>query len=205
MLSRQPLAPHLRPRPQLPRCWLMTDRRLGRSLPALVAGLPPRSGVIIRPYAMEPEGRAMMIRAIRRIGRAKRHMLLIADRATTGFDGMHGGGPVRVKLAAAKRGKIVSMPVHNSREAIAARRAGVRLCLVSPVLPTRSHSNAPCLGRQGFARLARQLGPHAYAIAMGGVDAAAFGRLRSDGAYGWAAIDAWQSANRKQRLERNRP
>ena len=196
MLPRQPPIPVRCSRPFVPRCWLMTDRRLGPSMLAIVAAMPPRSGVVIRPYAMEPEGRAAMIRAIRRIGRAKRHLLLIADRAVAGFDGRHGGGPAQAKLLASKPGSITSMPVHNQREAAAARRAGARICLISPVWPTRSHSGAPCLGHHGFARLARQVGANTYAIAMGGIDAAAFRRLKSHGADGWAAIDAWQRDSR---------
>lgn len=192
MLPRQPPVPDRHLRPFVPRCWLMTDRRLGQSMPALVAAMPPRSGVIIRPHAMDPRGRVGLIRTIRRIGRAKRHMLLIADHVTAGFDGIHGGGPARAKVAVARPDRFVSMPVHSQREARAARQAGARLCLISPVLPTRSHPGAPCLGRRGFARLARQIGSHAYAIALGGIDAAAFRRLRRDGAHGWAAIDAWR-------------
>ena len=97
MLPRQSLlAPATLPRrvrPSLPSCWLMTDRRLGPAMPAIVAAMPPRSGVIIRPYAMDTQGRTATIRAIRRIGRAKRHLVLMAGRRIQGFDGRHGGGP----------------------------------------------------------------------------------------------------------------
>lgn len=169
----------------------MTDRRLGQALPRIIAAMPPRSGVIIRPYAMDAKGRMAMIRTIRRIGRAKRHLLLIADQWQQGFDGRHGGG----EAARAQRpsgGGILSMPVHDRREASRAIRLGATLCLLSPVWPTRSHPEAPTLGMRGFARLAAGLCRHTNVIALGGMTADHFRILRRHGAHGWAAIDGWQ-------------
>jgi len=168
----------------------MTDRRLGDALPALIAAMPPRSGVIVRPYAMDPKGRTATIRAIRRICRAKRHVVLIAARDGRGFDGVHAGGANR-QTSRVKVCGLLSMPVHDEREAARARRLGADLCLISPVLPTRSHPGGTALGQSGLARLARQIGPRAKALALGGMDAARFPKARRQGAYGWVAIDAW--------------
>jgi len=87
------------------------------------------------------------------------------------------------------------MAVHDGAEAQRARRLGAVIMLISPVFPTRSHPGAPVLGRAGFAKLAAVTrgSPAAAprAIALGGMDAQRYRRLRLHGAQGWAAIDAW--------------
>lgn len=195
MLPRQSLpAPaddQGRPRRAMPQHWLMTDARLGHTLPQIIAAMPPRSGVIIRPYAMAADGRVAMLRTIRRIGRAKRHLLLIADHRTPGFDGRHHGGPA-ARLRPPSVGSLVSMPVHDRSEAGRAHRIKATLCLVSPVWPTRSHPGARVLGVRGFARLTAGLSKAASVIALGGMNAERFKILRRHGAKGWAAIDGWQ-------------
>ncbi len=193
MMSRQPIGlfPHLaRARPRVPRCWLMADARLGDGLLAAIRRLPPRSGVILRPYAMSPAQRAQMP-ALTRAAKARRHLLLVAGRAPLGAaDGRHRGGPVR---RGAREPGFLSMPVHDAREARAARSARASLAFISPVHATRSHPGAPTLGVHGFARLARQAG--VPAVALGGMDARRFATLRCHSASGWAAIDAWSVAD----------
>lgn len=191
MLPRQPLPVTKAHSRGLPQRWLMTDRRLGNRLPQLVAAMPPRSGVIIRPHAMEKAGQAAMIRAIRRVARARRHCLLIAGRRAEGFDGVHAGGPVRLH-GKPRASRLLSLPVHDRREADRARRVGADLCLVSPVATTRSHPDARPLGIRGLALLAAGLTGTCCVIALGGMDASRFRRLRGHHAHGWAAIDAWQ-------------
>jgi thiamine-phosphate pyrophosphorylase len=172
---------------RVPPLWLMTDARLGTAMPAIVARMPPRSAVVIRPHAMEQGGRARAIRLLRRIARAKRHMLLLAGGGDpAGYDGRHGGGGRRI----CQRGRgYVSMPVHDRGEAEAARKARADAVLISPVWPTRSHPGAPSLGAVGFARLAARF--PGCAVALGGMTAQRMRRLRHHGAAGWAAIDAW--------------
>ena len=179
MLSRQPLTKTKR---RVPMCWLMCDARLGADIPAIVAAMPPRSAVVVRPYAMQIEGRAELIRAIRRAARAKRHLLLIAGGGSdAGFDGRHGDG---------RRAKgFLSLPVHGRRELAQANRLGADAVLISPVWPTRSHPDGNSLGTRGFAHLAAR--SSAKVIALGGVSARGFARLKIHGAAGWAAIDAW--------------
>ena len=179
MLSRQPPTKAKR---HVPRCWLMCDARLGDAIPAIVAAMPPRSAVVVRPYAMRVEGRAESIRAIRRVARAKRHLVLVAgDGPDAGFDGRHGSN---------RRTKgFLSLPVHDRRELAKANRLGADAVLISPVWPTRSHPDGKALGKRGFARLAAASLPKV--IALGGVTARQFARLRIHGAARWAAIDAW--------------
>lgn len=174
----------------------MTDARLGASLPAMIAAMPPRSGVIVRPYALAPVGQTAMITAIRRVARAKRHTLLIAAREPAGYDGQHSGGPARSTMRP-REGRILSMPVHDARELAQALRMRADLLLISPVWPTQSHIGAPSLGIAGFARLAQRAraSTGATVIALGGLSQDRFAKLRGHGAHGWAAIDAWRNAS----------
>jgi thiamine-phosphate pyrophosphorylase len=86
-------------------------------------------------------------------------------------------------------GRPFSRSVHDEAEAEAAAREGAALVFVSPVYPTRSHPLATALGERRAARLAALAG--VPAVALGGVKAAAWPRLRDLGFAGWAGIDAW--------------
>ena len=83
---------------------------------------------------------------------------------------------------------VLSTSAHNLREVARANRMGVDLLFLSPVFPTRSHPGERSLRPVRFAALAR----HARmpVIALGGMTAARFRRMKPLGAYGWAAIDA---------------
>jgi thiamine-phosphate pyrophosphorylase len=176
MPARQPLPL------AIPRLWLMTDARIADALARIIAAMPPRSAVVVRPYALGESASEQTLRTLRRIARAKRHLLLLAGRGDArGYDGRHG-------YNGCMKGRPVSVPVHDRREAARARRAKVAVLLVSPVFPTRSHAQAKPIGRRGFRMLAAHAGGRA--IALGGMDAAQFRRLRFDGAHGWAGIDA---------------
>lgn len=172
---------------RVPTCWLMTDRRLGNAMPGIVARMPPRSAIVIRPYAMAGDGRAVLVRRLRHVARAKRHLLLLAGSGSlTGFDGRHLGGGSR---KTGQRPGFVSMSVHNRREAAAALKRGADAALISPVHATRSHPGSETLGLRGFASIAARFGGRA--IALGGMTVPKFRWLRCHGASGWAAIDAW--------------
>lgn len=172
---------------RVPTCWLMTDRRLGDAMPRILARMPPRSAIVIRPYAMARDGRAALIRRLRHVARAKRHLLLLGGSGSLqGFDGRHlGGGDQQ----SGQRPAFVSAPVHDRREAAAALRMTVDAALISPVFVTRSHAEGTSLGLRRFAGLAVRF--RGRAVALGGMTAPKFKRLRCQGASGWAAIDAW--------------
>lgn len=175
----------MRRRHPLPTRWLMTDERLGEALPAIVAKLPRRSGVVFRHYAT-PEGeRRRKFAQLRRIARARGILVLVAGPSLRGGDGVHG-------RKASNISGLTTRPVHSLRERIAAERAGVDAIFVSPVFPTQSHPGAPALGRVRFQRLI--LGARVPVIALGGMTAARARTLR--GIAGWAAIDAWSSSAR---------
>ena len=70
-----------------------------------------------------------------------------------------------------------------------AERRGADAVFVSPVFATRSHPGARGLGVVRFGLLVR--GCPVPVVALGGMDARRFRRVRGLGAYGWAGIDAW--------------
>lgn len=166
-----------------PTCWLMTDARFGDDLLTAAARLPPRSAIVIRSFALPAAGRAALIRDLRRLAQARRHLLIWAgEHRPPGYAG---------RLGKQRRpdDSWLVMPVHDAREAAQARRHRAEAALISPVYPTRSHPGAATLGRPGFARLSAASGWRG--IALGGMSRVRFRALRCQGAQGWAAIDAW--------------
>lgn len=168
----------------LPQRWLMTDERLGERLPAIVAALPRGSGIVFRHYATPPPARRALFEQVRRIARARGHVLLVAGAPLPGGDGVHG------RMARRGRG-MATRPVHSVAERIAAERAGVDAIFVSPVFATASHPGARGLGRVRFGLLVR--GARVPVIALGGMTGTRAATLRPFGVIGWAAIDAWAS------------
>jgi len=187
--------------PHLPQTWLFTDARLGDALFAAVAALPPGSGIVLRHDELASGKRWRLARRLARTG----HLLLLAGPPALarrwGAAGVHLRQPHAKRAAQAHRlGLIVSMPVHDAREARAARRARADLAFISPLHPTRSHPGAPALGRKAWLRLARLAG--AQPVALGGMTAKRARTLyRASSASGlmpgWAAIDAWVNGARR--------
>lgn len=164
-----------------PVVWLMTDERLGAGLYQALRRLPPGAGVVFRHYATPSRERRALFLAVRRIAHARRLIVVSAGGTLPGADGVH----------RARGPGLVTWPAHDRREAIAGQRAGAALLFVSPVFPTRSHPGAPALGSVRAARVARGLGVRV--IALGGMEARRWRRVRALGFYGWAGIDAWAS------------
>lgn len=169
----------MRRRYPVPTTWLMTDERMGNGLWAALLRLPPRSGVVLRHHATLPGERARIARRVRHIARARRLVLVVAGKPLAG-DGVHG--------AAATQG-LRTWSAHNRRKALAGARAKADALFVSPIRTTRSHPGAPVLGVVRAIRIARGLTP--IIIALGGIDAHYWRRIRRFGFDGWAAIDAW--------------
>jgi thiamine-phosphate pyrophosphorylase len=173
----------------LPSLWLMTDERMGEALLRSIVALPKGSGVVFRHYGLALAERRSLFRRVRRIARARRLRLLLADQPQIawawGADGVHG------RVAMAKRalpGQLKSAPVHNPRERIAAERAGADMIFASPVFATRSHPQARGLGPVQFGLMVR--GCRIPIIALGGMTAKRAKALKAFGIVGWAAIDA---------------
>lgn len=167
----------------VPRLWLMTDERMGDDLWCAVRRLPRGAGIVFRHHATPLAERRRLFARLLRLARARGLVLIRAgDVPLRSEMGVHKGA-----LQGFARGLIVTWPVHDREQARAARRARADVAFVSPVYATRSHPGAPVLGRRGAVRLAAGL--PMTRIALGGVDARRFRRLR--GFDGWAAIDAW--------------
>ena len=174
----------------MPKLWLMTDERGGDPV-TIARGLPKGSGIVFRHHATPAPERRALFRLVRRIARARRHVLLLAatpaQARAWGADGAHH----RSALVSAKgSGDLRSVAVHNRRELVIARRIGADLVFVSPVFPTRSHVGVKGLGVVRFGLLvAKYCRP---VIALGGLNVCSFKKLRGMSVYGWAAIDAFK-------------
>lgn len=198
MVRRHPLPPQ----------WLFSDERLTVGVIRLAALLPPGSGVVLRHDSLAPGARWRLLRRLVRVARARGLTVLIAGTPDIayrwGADGVHLRQHDAHRAAQARRlGLIVTMPVHDAREARRARRAKADGVFISPLHPTRSHPGAPALGPAAWLRLARLAG--GQPIALGGMTptrARQINRRASGIKPGWAAIDAWEekAAQRQQRL-----
>jgi len=164
----------------LPTIWLMTDERLGDALWPAIMALPRGAGIVFRHYVSNPVTRRALFARIRKMAQ-RRHLVLIRAGATRlpGEQGVHNIAGPGLRSAA----------VHSLIEGIAARRRGADVVFVSPLFATRSHPRAPSLGPLRAAVIARHVG--LPAIALGGVNARRFRRLKALGFHGWAGIDAW--------------
>lgn len=159
---------------------------MGEALWSALARLPRGSGVVFRHHATPAAERRRLFARIRRIAQARRLVLVRAGtQAMPGEHGVHNGSG---------RG-LLTRSVHSVPEAIAARRGGADLVFVSPVFATRSHPGARTLGAVRLGLLLRAT--EMPAVALGGMDARAFRRLRGLGVWGWAGIDAWIGPARK--------
>jgi thiamine-phosphate pyrophosphorylase len=166
---------------KLPKVWLMTDERMGdRLLPSLRA-LAKGSGVIFRHYGLPADERRALFDQVKRIARARRMTLIIGGPAglRRRADGFHG---------CQRAGRILTLPVHNLRERVAAERAGADLIFVSPLFATASHPGSGVLGRVRFGQLIQ--GARVRVVALGGMTRKRAETLRCFDIYGWAAIDA---------------
>lgn len=199
MVRRHPLPPQ----------WLFSDERLAVGVAQLAALLPPGSGIVLRHDSLPPSARWRLLRRLMRLSRTRSLTVLLAGTPGTarrwGADGVH----LRQREAHRARqahalGLILTLPVHDAREARRARQAKADAAFVSPLHPTRSHPGAPALGRAAWLRLARLAG--GQAIALGGMTAARARQLNraSRLGAGWAAIDAWEEKAAKRRLRQKR-
>jgi thiamine-phosphate pyrophosphorylase len=203
MVRRHPLPP------LLPRIWLFSDERLRIGLAELAALLPPGSGIVLRHDSLAVGARWRLLRRLMRIARMRGLVILLAgtpDAAKRwGADGVHlRQNDARHAAQARRLGLLVTMPVHDTREARRARRAAADGVFISPLYPTRSHPGAPTLGRAAWLRLARLSG--GKATALGGMTPKRARALNSASRIdpGWAAIDAWEEKAAKRRARQKR-
>ncbi|AJA11131.1 thiamine monophosphate synthase [Sphingopyxis fribergensis] len=193
----------------LPNAWLFSDERIAAGIAELAASLPPGSGIVLRHDSLPSGARWRLLRRVMCTARVRGLTVLLAGQPSTarrwGAHGVH----LRqrdAKLAgqAHRLGLLLTMPVHDAREARRAKRAGAHGVFISPLHSTRSHPGAPALGCAIWLRLARVSG--AQPIALGGMTPTRARALnRASGlTRSWAAIDAWENAATKRRKRQKR-
>ncbi len=160
----------------------MTDPRIGGALPAVIARLPDKAGVIVRHDKLPRTERA----AIADLCRSRGLLFGMADDA--GLARECGAAFVH-RPRGDPQGLPISLPVHDEEEADDAARRDAVLAFVSPIFATRSHVGGTAIGVDRAVRLAKRVGTRA--IALGGMDRGRFADLGNDVFYGWAGIDAW--------------
>jgi thiamine-phosphate pyrophosphorylase len=169
----------------LPSLWLLSDERNDAGLEAALRILPRRSGFIFRHYHLTPRERFARYCALRRIARARGHVVILADSALTAkewrADGYYGSPR---SLTPRRPGLLALATVHDLDEIALANQVSADAALLSPVFPTRSHPGAAVLGPLRFRLLARQAAMPV--IALGGMDERTARRLDWPR---WAAID----------------
>lgn len=167
----------------LPLLWLLSDVRNDARLEDALRRLPEGSGFVFRHYHLGNSARVERYRALLRVAKARKHIVLAAGKfdlfGLVGGDGTY-GLPERptaegLHLATA----------HDGDELLAAERAGADGVFLSPVYPTASHPGGATLGPTGFSQLAQTT--RLPVIALGGMTAA---RAEAIGWPRWAAIDA---------------
>lgn len=154
--------------------WLMTDDRFGTKLLPAIRALPPGAGVVFRHSGLSRADRHRLFLQVRRLAQARR--LRLSARGTSPGAAGHGGR------------NALTYPAHDRRQAVAGSRAGAAWLFVSPIHATRSHPTIAPLGLRRALPIARGL--DAQAVALGGMTAVRWLRLRHHGFAGWAAIDA---------------
>ena len=171
-------------RQTFPDLWLLSDERNDAVLEDALRRLPRGSGFIYRHYHLSPGERVTRWYELARVGRARGHVLVLADSAQTahewGADGLYGAP----RALCPKRDLLTLATAHDLHEIGLANRFGADAVLLSPAFPTRSHPGALALGPARF----RLLTAHARmpVIALGGMTERTARRLQWPR---WAAID----------------
>ena len=169
----------------LPGLWLISDARNDAGLERALARLPRGSGFIYRHYHLPDPERFARFRALRRIAKARGHIVILAGSALTarewGANGIYGSPR---SLTPRRAGLVHLATAHDLAELGLAARLGADAALLSPVFPTRTHTGGAVLGPVRFRLLAQQ--PRLPVIALGGMTAH---RARALDWSRWAAID----------------
>jgi thiamine-phosphate pyrophosphorylase len=180
------------PRKPLPPLLFFTDPGRTPDASRTVAAMARGSGVVYRAF-----GAANALREGLRVrAAARRAGVLFIVGADAGLasrldaDGLH--LPERLGrragvIRALSRRFLVTAAAHSLPAALAARRAGARALIISPVFASISPSAGRPLGPRSFAVMARKSGLPAYAL--GGVNARTARALSRSGAAGLAMVE----------------
>jgi thiamine-phosphate pyrophosphorylase len=175
--------------PSWPREWLMTDERIGERLWKAIDRLPQgQGGIVFRHYSLARDERLSLGERIAKAAAERKLVLAVAGSTNLAEQ-------LRAELQHNPEGPThlpISLSVHNETDAARARELDSRIAFVSPVRGTRSHPDAPSLGADRAAELARLV--NCPAIALGGMTAERFAALEQAYPglfYGFAGIDCW--------------
>lgn len=168
-----------------PELWLLSDERNDAVLERALIRLPRGSGFVYRHYHLPDPDRFARYLQLRRVAKARGHVVILADSALTarewGADGIYGAPralyPRRCDLM-----RIAT--AHGMSELALANRFGCDAVMLSPVFGTRSHPGGRTLGPVRFLTLARLV--KMPVIALGGITSHRARRLQWPR---WAAID----------------
>ncbi|NNC48540.1 MAG: thiamine phosphate synthase [Sphingomonas sp.] len=173
----------------LPRQTLFTDERIGDALMPTLERLPVGSGVVFRHKRLGSTARAALAQEVAAICTRRALILSVSEDValarTVGATYVH-------KPTSDPGAFPFSLPVHDSSEAVHARRRGAAIAYISPIFPTSSHLGGRALGVEKAHDLARICG--CPAIALGGMDRARFEAFDTGLFVGWAGIDAFLRA-----------
>jgi thiamine-phosphate pyrophosphorylase len=172
--------------PDIPSLFFFTDPVRTPDPCAIAETLPRGAAIVFRHFGAE--NRETMARALARIARRRRLVLLIAAdpalAAKVRADGVH-WPEARAGLRA--RG-LNTMAAHSPAALARAGRLGMDAAILSPIFPTRSASGHAQLGPVRGGQIAR--GAPLPVIALGGVNGKNARALRGRGFAGLAAVDA---------------
>ena len=175
MLLRQPF----------PDLWLLSDERNDAALEDALRRLPRGSGFIYRHYHLPDAERIARWFELRRIARARGHVIVLADSSLTarewGADGLYGAPRA---LYPTSNDLLTLATAHDLAEIGLANRMRADAVLLSPAFATRSHPEARALGPVRFRLLAQYA--RMPVIALGGMTGQTARRLAWPR---WAAID----------------
>ena len=130
----------------LPRLWLLSDKRNDARLETALEALPANSGFVFRHYHLDPSARRARFDQLAPIARRCGHVVLLSRACGWGEDGCYGAQRPASGLWLAT--------AHNAVELADAARSGAQGAFLSPVFPTASHPGADVLGPAGFRALA---------------------------------------------------
>lgn len=179
MRTLEAAARRLKPRPGIPRLYLLGDPQRLPDPHAAATRLPPGAAVLARGLA------PAVLAGLAALARQRRLVLLVAGDGRLALRlgaGLHlpdrrpATGLLPFLLARRQRPLLLTLAAHGRAGLARARRLGGDAVLLSPVFPTASHPGAPALGPLRWVALARA-GAGRPMVALGGVGAANAGRL----------------------------
>lgn len=179
---------------RLPAAFFLVEPARTADPEAVIARLPPGTGVIYRDYGA-PD-RHIRARRLAALCRRRRLVFLVAGDWRLALQvRAHGLHVPEYQLPSARWRRAaadwrVTTAAHGPAALALARRRGADAVLLAPVFPTKSHVDALTLGPHRFARLSRLAGLPVYAL--GGVTSATRRRIPSRAAAGVAAIEGFE-------------